>query len=199
MSIKLVTERIILREMEISDLDNFHFLETDETILKYYGNYPKRNIQETRDLLNYVIAQYEKFKTGRLAMIDKTNNEYIGWCGIKHNDNQRHNYKNYYDLGYRLKPEFWGKGFATEASKACIQYCFEILNLNKIHAIVNIENRQSINVIEKLGTFTKEKFIENDCIKNWYSIINENHGSNQEFDHLNFNMLKHKFNIELMQ
>ena len=199
MSIELVTDRIILRELEISDLENFHFLETDETILKYYGNYPKRNILETKDLLNYVIAQYEKFNTGRLAMIHKINNEYMGWCGIKYNEQQRHNYTHYYDLGYRLKPEFWGKGFATEASKACIQYGFDKLKLNKIHAIVNIENRQSINVIEKLGKFTKENFIENNCTKNWYSIINEHQGIRDEFETINLNMSKHKFNIELMQ
>ena len=92
MSIELVTDRIILRELEISDLENFHFLETDETILKYYGNYPKRNILETKDLLNFVIDQYEKFNTGRLAMIHKITNEYMGWCGIKYNEQQRHNY-----------------------------------------------------------------------------------------------------------
>ena len=199
MSIKLVTDRIILRELEISDLENFHFLETDETILKYYGNYPKRNILETKDLLNYVIAQYEKFNTGRLAIIHKINNEYMGWCGIKYNEQQRYNYTNYYDLGYRLKPEFWGKGFATEASKVCIQYGFEELKINKIHAIVNIENKPSINVIEKLGKFNKEKFIENNCHKYWYSIINDHKEIKDEFENINLNMSKHKFNIELMQ
>lgn len=199
MSIKIVTERIILRELEISDLENFHFLETDETILKYYGNYPKRNILETKALLDIVIAQYEKFKTGRLAMIHKINNEYIGWCGIKYNEHQRNNNINYYDLGYRLKPEFWGKGYATEASKACLQYGFEKLKINKIHAIVNIENKQSINVIEKLGKFNKEKFIENNCIKYWYSIINGEQEFKDEFETIHSNMSKHKFNIEVMQ
>ncbi len=199
MGIKIVSERILLREMEISDLDHFHFLETDETILKYYGNYPKKNIHETRDLLNSVITQYEKFNTGRLAIILRNTNEYIGWCGIKYNAEQRYNHANYYDLGYRLKSEFWGKGYATEASKACIQYCFEKLKINKIHAIVNTENRQSINVIEKLGKFTVERFIENDCIKNWYCILNESQGIQEQSETINLKILKHKFNIAVTQ
>ncbi|MCX8483174.1 MAG: GNAT family N-acetyltransferase, partial [Crocinitomicaceae bacterium] len=71
MAIQLETTRIILREFMLNDLEDFHSLETNESVIKYLTNYPKRTLEESRELLIHVITQYTNFKTGRLAMIDK--------------------------------------------------------------------------------------------------------------------------------
>ena len=55
------------------------------------------------------------------------------------------------DLGYRLLPEFWGKGIATEASHAILTYGFDKLKLKRIIAIAMKENKASIRVMEKVG------------------------------------------------
>jgi len=90
--------------------------------------------------------QYEKYGQGRLNMFDKQSGEYIGWCGLKYLTESRQT-----DLGYRLLKKHWGKGYATEASTACLNYGFNTLNLEKIIGTAMKENTASIKVFEKLG------------------------------------------------
>ena len=170
MTIQLETKRILLREFILNDLEDFHSLEINEDVVKYLTNYPKRTLEESKELLKQVIAQYSNFKTGRLAMIDKATQGFIGWCGIKFNTHKRHVYENYYDLGYRIHPNFWGKGLATEASVACLNYGLNELELLKINAIVNTQNTQSLKVISKVGFDYKESFLEDETEKNWYEV-----------------------------
>lgn len=170
MAIQLETTRIILREFMLNDLDDFHSLETNESVIKYLTNYPQRTLEESKELLNLVIAQYSNFKTGRLAMIDKATHGFVGWCGIKFNKHKRHTYENFYDLGYRIHPNFWGYGLATEASVACLNYGLNELGLLKINAIVNTQNTQSLKVISKVGFDYKESFLEDETEKHWYEV-----------------------------
>jgi len=170
MAIQLETNRMILREFMINDLEDFHTLETNEEVLKYLTNYPKRTLEDSKDLLTMVMAQYRNFKTGRLAMIDKSTHGFIGWCGIKFNNHKRHTYENFYDLGYRIHPNFWGNGLATEASAACLNYGLNELEILKINAIVNAQNTQSLKVISKVGFNYKESFLEDETEKKWYEV-----------------------------
>jgi RimJ/RimL family protein N-acetyltransferase len=170
MTIQLETSRTILREFIINDLEDFHSLETDEDVVKYLTNYPKRNLEESKELLKQVIEQYGKFKTGRLAIIDKATKGFIGWCGIKFNSYKRHNYENFYDLGYRIHPKYWGNGYATEASMACIKFGQNELEIQKINAIVNVQNTQSLKVISKVGFDYKESFLEDNTEKHWFEV-----------------------------
>ena len=173
MAIQLETNRIILREFMLHDLEEFHTLETNEAVLKYLTNYPKRTLNESKEILCQVIEQYRNFKTGRLAIIDKATQGFVGWCGIKFNNHKRHVYENFYDLGYRIHPNYWGNGFATEASIACLNYGLNELALLKINAIVNTQNTQSLKVIFKVGFNYKESFLEDETEKHWYEFNNK--------------------------
>jgi len=170
MAIQLETNRIILREFILNDLEEFHTLETNEAVLKYLTNYPKRTLEESKEILFQVIEQYRNFKTGRLAMFDKATQGFVGWCGIKFNTHKRHIYENFYDLGYRIHPNYWGNGLATEASIACLSYGLNELEITKINAIVNVHNTQSLKVISKVGFSYKESFLEDETEKNWYEV-----------------------------
>ena len=170
MTIQLETNRIILREFMLNDLEDFHTLETNEDVLKYLTNYPKRTLEESKEILCQVIEQYRNFKTGRLAIVDKATQAFVGWCGIKYNNHKRHIYENFYDLGYRIHPNYWGNGLATEASIACLSYGLNELEITKINAIVNVQNTQSLKVISKVGFSYKESFLEDETKKNWYEV-----------------------------
>jgi RimJ/RimL family protein N-acetyltransferase len=67
---------------------------------------------------------------------------------------------NYYDLGYRLLPQYWGCGYASEAAEASLRYGFEVLQLPVIHATVMRENRASCRVLEKVGLVRTAEFTE---------------------------------------
>lgn len=82
---------------------------------------------------------------GRWAVITKTSNSFIGWCGLKLNE------QNLIDLGFRFFKREWNKGYATEAAHACLEYGFEELNLKEIIGRVARQNKASIKVLEKLS------------------------------------------------
>ena len=70
----------------------------------------------------------------------------FGFCGLKYLDELKA-----VDVGFRFLPQYWGKGFATEACQASVQFGFEVLGLRHIIAMVLPENLASIRVLEKVG------------------------------------------------
>ena len=80
-----------------------------------------------------------------LALNIFLDNQLIGGVGLHlHNDN-------YYELGYWLGKDYWGKGYATEASKYLLEYALKKLNFPKIKSAYFIDNLPSGNVLKKLG------------------------------------------------
>lgn len=70
----------------------------------------------------------------------------IGFCGLKRLPDL-----DAVDLGYRLLPEYWGRGLATEAARASVEFGFGTLRLERIIGLVLPENIGSIRVLEKVG------------------------------------------------
>jgi len=152
MSQILETERLILRELNIDDAENFYKLNLNPNVTKYTGNSAFKDINEAKDFLeNYQDYQLNGF--GRWAVIDKSNNEFLGWCGLKYDKNLDET-----DIGFRFFEEYWNKGFATESAKACIDYGFENLNLKTIIGRAMKENIVSIKVLEKIGLNFEREF-----------------------------------------
>ena len=142
-----------MRQLSVDDASNFYSLNLDGDVLKYTGDKPFIDIQAAYDFLkNY--EQYEKYGVGRLAVMDKTNHDFLGWCGLKYNKDI-----NEYDLGFRFFKKYWNHGLASETAIKCLDYGLNELNLKKIIARVRVENKASIRVLEKSGMTFKETFI----------------------------------------
>lgn len=145
MGIALSSERLFLREMNLSDAGNLFLLNSTTEVIQYTGDVMFKSIDDALNLLkNY--DQYTKYKMGRLSLFDKTSDEYIGWCGLKYLEE-----RDQVDIGYRLLKKHWGKGYATEAARVCLDYGFNTLNLKEIIGTAMLENTASINVFKKLG------------------------------------------------
>ncbi|MFI1771442.1 GNAT family N-acetyltransferase [Thalassobellus citreus] len=89
---------------------------------------------------------YKKFGLGRWAVINKENNEFLGWCGLKFSEEL-----NEYDIGFRFFKKHWNKGYATESAKSCVEYGLNKLKLHEIVGRAMTENKASIRVLEKIG------------------------------------------------
>ncbi|PWJ44748.1 GNAT family N-acetyltransferase [Sediminitomix flava] len=138
------TERLILRELNVSDAKDFYELNTDPEVLKYTGDSPFSSISEAENFLgNY--TDYQKNGFGRWAVVLKESNQFIGWCGLKLNE------ENLVDIGFRFFQTEWGKGYATESALACIAYGFHQLQLKKIIGRASKDNLASLKVLEKIG------------------------------------------------
>ena len=103
------------------------------------------------------------------AVYRKNDNEFIGWCGLKHLPDQ-----GIIDLGYRFIKIFWGKGFATEAAKHTLDYGFKNLHINIITGRAHIENVASQKVLEKIGTkYIRDELVDNCPVKTYIATLQE--------------------------
>jgi RimJ/RimL family protein N-acetyltransferase len=140
------TERLIIRQAKLEDAPLLFELNSDPEVVRYTGDASFNDMMEVLDIIkNRMIAQFEKYKMSRLMVFLK-DGTFLGWCGLKYFPET-----NEVDLGYRFSKKHWGKGYATESSKAMLEYGFNTLNLKRIIAKAMPENVNSIKVMQKLG------------------------------------------------
>ena len=168
MKIFAETNRFFLREIIEKDVNDLYELDADPEVHKYLGNHPVQSIDQSKEIIKHIRKQYQENGIGRWAIIDKSSKEFIGWTGLKYEQNVRA--FNYYDLGYRLKRKYWGKGIATETAIASLKYGFTTLNLNEICAAAHIDNIASNIILTKTGLKFIEAFEFEDITWNWYQI-----------------------------
>jgi len=164
----------MLRKLAQKDIDNIFLLDSNPEVMKYVGVPPVTNKQESAKMINNILNQYEKNGTGRLAVIEKESNQFIGWSGIKLLTEEVNGFKNVYELGYRFLPEFWGKGYATESAIASLDLGFNQLNTDKIYAYADVGNESSNRILTKLGFENKGTFLDKGDICNWYELEKNN-------------------------
>jgi [ribosomal protein S5]-alanine N-acetyltransferase len=164
------TERLIIREILPTDIDEMFELHSDPEVHLYLGNKMITSKEKVGEAIDFVRQQYIDYGVGRWAMINKKSNEFIGWTGLEFVTKETNNHKNYYDLGYRLIKRFWGQGFATESAFASMDYAFDKLNAKEIYAIADCKNDGSNKILKKVGLQFIETFDLEGVKHNWYKI-----------------------------
>ncbi|WP_316832820.1 GNAT family N-acetyltransferase [Pedobacter aquatilis] len=135
-----------------------------------WGNNPFKTEAESAANIAFIRAQYINNGIGRWAVIEKLTGNFVGWAGLKLMLETHNGHTNYYDLGYRFIQCHWGKGYATEAAKAVLDYGFRVMGLNEIIGIADIDNTSSIKVLEKAGLIKSGLFDYNGKVHYWMSI-----------------------------
>lgn len=144
------TNRLYLREFAIDDAEDLFQLNLDPEVIRYTGDAPFKSIEESRLFLQHY-DHYQKYGFGRWAVFNKTDNFFMGWCGLKYSEA-----KNEYDIGFRFFKKHWNQGYATESSKFCIDIGFRKFKMESIVGRAMKMNLASIRVLEKVRlTFHK--------------------------------------------
>lgn len=162
------TERLILRRLEASDALGMFALDSNPAVHKFLGNNPIKTLEQAQAIITTIQDQYDQYGIGRWAVIDKATHDFIGWSGLKYEQSVRP--FAYYDLGYRLRQEYWGQGIATESALAALCYGFEQLNLDTIHAGADVQHTASNHVLQKVGFNCIETFEYDDAPHYWYEL-----------------------------
>lgn len=146
------TERLILRRFNYTDdEDMLQYWVADERIQSLYSEPVYTTKDEVKGLLDKYIGSYDKDDYYRWAIIEKKSNKCIGQIAYFLVDNKNH----FAEIEYCIGTEFQCKGYATEATKAIIEYGFKKINLHKVQICTKTINQPSKRVIEKCG-FTYE-------------------------------------------
>ena len=154
-NVLLETDRLILREWEENDLNDFFEYASVDGVGQMAGWQPHKSLEESATILKMFIDGRKTF-----AVVLKENNKAIGSVGIEKLSTEVDGYENLTgrELGYVLSKDYWGKGIMPEAVKAVINYCFETAGCDYLLCSCSPQNTQSARVIEKCGfRFVLEK------------------------------------------
>jgi RimJ/RimL family protein N-acetyltransferase len=147
------TERLLLRPWRpAEDLDALAAVNADPAVMRWVTpNRPLRR-EETADFLDRVIRHWDEHRFGLWALVPRLQADAgcIGFAGLA--------IPSFLpavlpavEVGWRLHSAWWGRGLATEAARACVEFGFERLELRSIVSIVDARNERSLRVAEKLG------------------------------------------------
>ncbi len=142
----LETERLILREMTEADADNLFALGQPKITRYIPGEPPMKSRDDALAVMRERIFPQYRHGLGRWACILKEGGDFIGWCGVKHLSESDE-----YDIGYRFLEQFWGKGYATEAAGATLDFSRRNLAGKRVVGRAMPANNASIHVLEKIG------------------------------------------------
>lgn len=163
----ITTERIVLKEINQNDYSEMKTILQDEKLMlvgwgKTYSD------KEVQAWIDKIIKQYDEFGYSYYLAIEKSSKKVVGLMGIL-----PVNIKNtdYIEIAYILKEEFWGKGYATEMTKSCVDYIFNVINADIYIAQVIPENTSSIKVVERLGMEIIDYYFRNQNGKNVFHLI----------------------------
>lgn len=150
----LKTQRLILRPWEEEDLEPLSRLNADPRTMEFLPAPLTR--EESSARLKIYSHHIQDHGWGLWAVSAPGVSDFIGWIGLWSIDFDSH-FTPAIEIGWRLLPEFWGQGYATEGAKASLQYGFDVLKLDEIVSITVPANGRSRRVMEKLGMHTDPK------------------------------------------
>ncbi|KAA9345548.1 GNAT family N-acetyltransferase [Adhaeribacter soli] len=154
---ELQTDRLILRQVRESDAPEILFLRSDDAVMKYLDREKMESLNEARQLIQDALISVKKNEGIMWAICLRGTDFLIGTIGHWRFDKAHHRS----EIGYTIRPAFWGQGLMSEAMQAVLDYGFNQLHLHSVEANVNPNNQASIKLLEKHGFVKEAHFKEN--------------------------------------
>ncbi len=142
------TERLILRDWQESDFAPFRAMNMDPNVMEFFPNTLSNS--ETDAFAGRIKSEFEKCNYGLFAVEEKESREFLGFIGF-HWAAFDSDFTPCIEIGWRLKFDAWGKGFATEGAAACLKYGFDTLGFDKVYSFTSKLNIRSESVMKKIG------------------------------------------------
>jgi [ribosomal protein S5]-alanine N-acetyltransferase len=142
----LETEHLILRPLRESDLDDLFEYAQDTQVADFGMWQPYESYEACRAHLQQLIGLYERWLKW-WALEDKATGKMIGRCELARYDDEDRKA----EIGYALNRDFWRRGLMREAMQAVLAHGYSELNLDRISAVVLVDNAASISLLEQFG------------------------------------------------
>jgi RimJ/RimL family protein N-acetyltransferase len=143
----LETLRLEMRAFVEDDLDDVYRLDSDRRVMKYIAD----GKPSTREMVAQRLVRFIRYPRlypdlGAWRASRRDNGAFIGWFALNYAGKSTD-----VEVGYRLLPSAWGRGFATEGAKALVDYGFDDLGLNRVIGVTHPGNKASQRVLQKAG------------------------------------------------
>ena len=143
-------------EWSNADLDSFTEMNADSEVMRYFPSV--RTFEESKKSLQQFKVHFEQYGYCFYAVNELESGNFIGFVGLN-NPKFEADFMPCVEIGWRLRKEFWNKGYATEAAKRCLEHAFKKLNLKEIVSFTSILNIPSKNVMKKIGMRKVKHFL----------------------------------------
>lgn len=161
----LETERLYLKQWQKTDFEPFAEMNSDKEVMRYF---PKVLSSEESDAMALGCQSLiEKNGWGFWAVSLKDTKAFIGFVGL-YQPHHNFPFSPCIEIAWRLRKEYWGYGYATEAANAALKFAFEELKLKQVVSFTACSNRPSQRVMERIGMTNKQEDF-------FHPAIEENH------------------------
>jgi len=144
------TDRLLLRNWREEDFEGFIRATNTPAVMQWLGGVKEPEALRERLSVHFTTWQEERGFTF-WALERKADEALIGFCGIKIADDAGSPVCGHYEVGWRLREDAWGQGYAKEAAIASLDFAFDQLGAEQVVALTVIENEPSWGLMERLG------------------------------------------------
>ena len=153
----LATERLVLRELRPSDVEQVFAMRSDPLVMQHVNRPLASTREEASALIDLISANFAVNEAVQWAITAKGNDTFIGLIGFWRIVKEHH----YGELGYMLARDQWGKGYSSEAVGAVVCFGFNTLGFHRVEAITRPANLASIGALEKNDFVQEGHFKDN--------------------------------------
>jgi len=143
------TDRLIINPISEKDFEDVYKVQSHPEVTKYLGNGLPKSKGQAHELFEKLLVHQKKHGYSLWPTYEKESGAFIGFSGLIHLELNDENPE--VEVGYWFLPEFWGKGYATEVTKAWVDWGFDTLSLDKVVAVTQPDHVRSQRVLEKSG------------------------------------------------
>lgn len=148
--IPIRTERLVIREWREEDRPFFHRINSDDRVMEYFPF--RRDRAESDVLMDRLNDDIAAHGYGFAALEYAESGELLGFCGVKQvHDLEPHVPAGELEIGWRLAPEAWSKGYVTESARVWLGFAFDHLKVERIWSFAVAANIRSLAVMRRLG------------------------------------------------
>ncbi len=142
------SDRLVFRKWRPEDRKPFSTMNSDPLVMEFFPSIL------TEDESNVLVDRIEGWMGirgyGLWAVETKRGNDFIGYIGFNYVTFES-NFTPCVEIGWRLRKEEWGKGYATEGARRCLEYGFINLHFEEVYSFTSVKNIRSVNVMKKIG------------------------------------------------
>jgi ribosomal-protein-alanine N-acetyltransferase len=178
---KLETGRLRLRELRSGDAESLFAVLGDRIVTRFYDDEVFGDVSQASEQIEAWAAGFGARRSVRWGIAQRANGKIIGTCGYY----GFHSWHKRAGIGYELARSFWQQGIMTEALGAIIEFGFRRIGLNRIEAVVMLENEGSVRLLEGLG------FYQEGVLREY-----ENWGDKGCVDLMMFSLLRREYESE---
>lgn len=176
----LESERLCFRKLTLDDAPEVFKLRGDKKIMEFIPRPLATSIEEAIDHIKLINEKIDSNTDINWAVTEKDSNKCIGIMGFYRT--QPEHYRT--ELGYMIAPEYWGKGYVSEAVNVLLDHAFNTFNFHSIEAVIDSRHIASEKVLIKNGFRKEAHFVEDFFYNNEFS------------DTVKYGLLKREFNAK---